>query len=169
LPTRIKYAALTTKLKSFAYKIQNGLLYCSYELHKFGKRENPECPACKHNKADKYHVMLDCPSSEEIWNQLGNVFRECRDLTNIEKICGVDSTRDDYENNAINFIIYSTASYIYRCASIGCKPDFEKLILEIKRKAEQEIGVTNLNGTLSKHAVKAEITLQKLTTGIGPG
>jgi hypothetical protein len=98
---------------------------------------------------------------------MGNFFPELRNLTRKETIFGIPTSKKNKEANATNFMIFTTSSYIYRCASIGCKPNIEKNLLEIERTAKREVGATNQNGTLSWHASKAEIVIDRLTASLG--
>jgi hypothetical protein len=161
-PSRNKIAVLSSRQRSHAFKVQHGLIFCNYELHKFGKRDTAACDWCKNPKADKYHVLCDCPEVERLWTELAVEFPILVNSDNVDKIFGVWQKANNSEAALKNFIIFTTTEYIYQCASTRAVLNAQHLIDKITRTAWMEYENRLHNGKLSKHAIRARAVLKAL-------
>ena len=90
-------------MRSWAWRVFNGVMYGNADYHRFGFRDTPKCTYCDEPKQNKYHLHYECPAAAQFWNQLSQTVTGTID----EKIIWTGS-----DDKGITMIVLTAHKYI---------------------------------------------------------
>ena len=115
---------VNNKLRNFHYKYIMRIVRTNKELYRFALVNSTICDFCCQNTETIHHLFWECIYSQELWNNISNIFRR-NDVAielNYHKISlGII---DHKYNTPLNYIILLAKYYIFRCKCVKEKPNF---------------------------------------------
>ena len=141
----------STKLKDFQFRLLHMTLTTNREAFRFGLSQTEYCTFCKTEKEDIYHILLQCPVSKNIWDDLKSF------LYVKTQIYLHFSNRDIIFGSYFfpffelyNHIIMLTKQYLYASRCLGRLPDGMGLRNKIERDYKIEMMVGKAENQLNK-------------------
>ena len=112
----IRAVTKETKMQQFQFRIVHRILATNSRLHKYGKKESPNCHACPAVKDTVEHALLECPQVNQFWSSVIERFcqlehSETFDPTIENTILGQTSNSQNIQK--FNFVCLHAKYYIY--------------------------------------------------------
>ena len=151
----VKVITLSTKLRSFYYRLLVHSTITNVQLYKWKMIDSDKCTFCDLAQENIIHLFWDCPTAKHIWGQVTkwynsktnqNVVLSCRKI-----LLGKVSTKAFH---CINTIVLITMQYIYASRCLKVIPNFTQLKSNILDMHNIEKYIATKNDKLKKHEIK---------------
>ncbi len=151
----IRVITLSTKLRSFYYKLLIHAVSTNVTLLKWNIVDTDKCTFCNAESETIRHLMWECPTAQHLWNQLLQWLKNTANQTvhlNVKKVllCKIISK----PFNCLNTIGLITLQYIYASRCLKKLPSFAQLKAKILDVQNIEKYIAIKNDRLKKHEMK---------------
>ena len=156
---RIKEMTLSTKLRSFQYRLLNFAIITNVHLFKWKMKDNENCTFCGKDQENYIHLFVKCKEVKtKIWLPLKRwLYHFCNTEFDIEVYDIIFNRYRDSFQLLVNNIILITKQYIYAKRCMNEKLNFVQLIARIETFRAMEEIIAKKNGNIVKFNAKWSI------------
>ncbi len=148
----IKIISLSTKLRSFLYRLLHFAVMTNDKLYAWKVVDSELCTFCNVEPETYEHLFWSCPAAKQIWNQIESW---CKDkanrniVTTFKKVMLCKLSTNTFD--CINTICLITLQYIYGSRCLKKLPSFAQLKCTILDEQRVEKYIAIKNNKLRKH------------------
>ncbi len=151
----IKVITLSTKLRSFYYRLLIHAVITNVTLLKWKTLDTDKCTFCNVETETVKHLFWDCPTAVHLWNQVINWIKDSANqivhLT-VKKVLLCKLAPKQF--SCVNTIGLITLQYIYASRCLKKLPGFAQLKSKILDVQNIEKYIAIKNDRLKKHEIK---------------
>ena len=142
----IKRLAIDTKMRSFIFQLQNGILYANKDYHRFGYRDDSKCTWCEEPRQNLRHMMTGCVAAQTFWGRLG-----AHNQTVYNDQCILSDISGSQTDG-----IFTTLGcrYLHRCNHLKDTPKIQSFIASVRQTEKTEREIAEKRNCLAKHNLK---------------
>ncbi len=151
----IKVVTLSTKLRSFHFRLLHNAVTTNDKLFKWKILENDLCTFCGVATESIIHLLWECDVAQQLWNQL-SIFCKQKSNRNVKLSCKniIFDRIVTKPFDCINTMCLITMHYIYSCRCLKTIPNFACLKSKILDNQNIEKYIATKNDKLKKHETK---------------
>jgi zinc-binding in reverse transcriptase len=157
---KINTWSISTKHRSFSWRLYNGVIFTNKDYARFGFKESAKCSFCDELTQTREHLLLECLSIRKFRQDICAKFNilQKQNITNRLMLFGCldsDST-NNAESEACDTIIMLKNKYIYYSNYHETKLSIEGFSNELKLMERIEYAIAEKKGKLGVHLPKWE-------------
>ena len=142
---------ISTKLRSFQYRLLTHALITNIELCKYGIKETSNCTFCNLLPETIVHMFYECEKAKEIWTYIAEIIGlKCR--LHVDEI--VFNLVSSNPKTVENTIVLITKQYIYRSKCQETEPKKEELRQVLKNYQGIEERIAKHKNKSATHEAK---------------
>jgi exonuclease III len=158
---KINKWSISTKHRSFSWRLFNGVIFTNKDFARFGFKESTKCSFCDENSQDREHLLLTCPNinqfRQEAFQKFSGIFKN---KVKSERLmlfgCMETGTAKESDSEACDLLILLMNRYIYYNNYHENKLSQEGFGNEIKAMERIEYAIAKRKGKLGLHLPKWE-------------
>ncbi len=155
LYVNIRSMTLSTKLRSFQYRLLNHGIVTNVQLFKWKIAPSDNCTFCGLEQETIIHLFWDCAATTDIWNKLAvwiknKANRNIKFSTKNVLFCTAGQKTSDF----INTLCLITTQYLYSCRCLKKMPNFSCLKEKIYDIHNTEKYIAISKNKVGKHTKK---------------
>jgi hypothetical protein len=159
---------ISTRYRSFSWRLYNGVVFTNKSFCRFGYKVNSNCTFCDSPSQSREHLLLTCPVMDkfrrDIFIRFNNIFED-KIITNKLKLFGCLDCGPikDINSESCDLIVMLLNMYIYYNNHRDEKLSQEGFINQIKSMERIEYAIAENKGKLALHLGKWE----QISSGLG--
>ena len=157
---KINKWSISTKHRSFSWRLYNGVLFTNKDLTRFGFKESAKCSFCSEISQNREHLLLTCSGIRVFQNavlaRFNNLFHNKTIDSRLLLVGCLDMSKKDTLSEACDLIIMLMNRNIYYNNFHENKLSVDGFTNEVKAMERTEYAIAERKGKLGFHLAKWE-------------
>jgi hypothetical protein len=157
---KINKWSISTKHRSFSWRLYNGVLFTNKDLTRFGFKDSAKCSFCSESSQNREHLLLTCPGITEfrtaVYARFNNLFQN-RIIDHKMMLFGcLDMSKKEAVSEACDLLTMLMNRNIYYNNFHENKLSVEGFANEVRAMERTEYAIAEKRGKLGFHLTKWE-------------